>query len=524
MSQLAHLASRPSGPELAALEELAIKLEDDFEPGTIIADRYRVLGVIGKGGMGTVYLAEHLEVGRKVAIKVLLAEWSAHQSIARRFRVEARTAGSLGHPNIVQVFDAGALPDGRLFLAMENLEGRDLARELDSVRTLEARRACVLMRQVAMALGAGHRAGIVHRDVKPSNVMLVPQPDGEVAKVLDFGIAANAALNAASTDRLTDPGSLMGTPEYMAPEQATNTPPTPAFDVYAVGVMLYELLTGALPFTAMHTFELLTLKLNRAAPSIDKKRPELPPLLVDLVADCLAIDPAKRPADGDALVVRFDEVLADMRRSSSQLGHAIVATRPIKTMISVPRPRQSLARRWLIPAVAGLAAAAGAVLAISLREPPLEAEPAEVVPEVEPPAETPKPEPLPVVEPAPPPIEPQKIEPTEPLPAVIPPDPAPTGKTPKTTHKSVKTGDEYLTPRCQRVRQTAEEARRTQRWSVLRDNSKQRECWASEIEARRLLTKAAMELGDFSACISAGKGLKDPEVQGWLKVCQKRAG
>ncbi|HEY8375018.1 MAG TPA: serine/threonine-protein kinase, partial [Nannocystis sp.] len=203
--------------------EIEIDADDygaDISPGTILVDRYRVLQVLGRGGMGHVYLGEHLEIGRKVAIKVLLSRWSETESIVRRFKAEARTASSIGHPNIVQVFDAGSLPDGRLFLVMEYLPGRDLEVEMIEVGRFEVERACHLMRQIALALGAGHRAGIIHRDLKPGNVMLVEQGGEEVVKVLDFGIAANAGLVLKSGERLTDPGSLMGTPEYMAPEQA----------------------------------------------------------------------------------------------------------------------------------------------------------------------------------------------------------------------------------------------------------------------------------------------------------------
>jgi hypothetical protein len=489
-----------------------------FAVGAIFAERYRMLGVIGKGGMGTVYLAEHTELARKVAIKVLRPEWSADPPSAKRFRVEARTVSALGHPNIVQVFDAGALAGGRLFLVMEHLDGRDLARELASTRTCDARRACVLLRQVALALGTAHRAGVVHRDIKPSNVMVVRHAEGEVAKVLDFGIAANAALTDVA-ERLTDPGSLVGTPAYMAPEQAADQPPTPAFDVYAVGVMLYELLTGALPFTGTTAFEVLSLKLNRSAPPVDRRRPGLPPLLVKLVADCLATDPAARPADGDALAARFDEVLAAMQSDSAPISRLAVRS-------ATPRQRRGAVRWVSAGLVAAIVFAVAHVVALLSPDTAIAERKLEVA------AATPDARPL--AEPEPPRVEPQPAPRPTPSTAAPPapvmltkaPPPAPARVTAVTSRAkpTPRTSDAHLTPRCQRIRTGAEEARRTQRWSTLRDNSRQQECWASATEARKLQTKAFMELGDFSSCIAAGDHLRDPEVQQWLKVCQKRAG
>ncbi|MCY1056019.1 serine/threonine-protein kinase [Nannocystis sp. SCPEA4] len=524
--------------------------EGDFPPGTVLVERYKVIKVLGRGGMGSVYLAEHIEVGRKVAIKVLLSQWSKTDSIVRRFRAEARTASAIGHPNIVQVFDAGMLPDRRLFLVMEHLAGRDLEAELIENVALEPRRSCVIMRQIALALGAGHRAGVVHRDLKPSNIMLVPQSDGEAVKVLDFGIAANGGLIVSGAERITSPGSLMGTPEYMAPEQATNMPARPTFDVYAMGVMLFEMLSGDIPFSASNAFELLAFKLNRPAPSIETRRPGLPPTLVKLIADCLATDAAERPSDGDTVAARLDQVLQEMRRSSTSLGleqttpgepepadtlgaatafAAVEASLPpFKSTpgttlppVHGPAPRQLLALLLL-----GLLAVGGLALTVwLLRSPPPEPPPPELA-AVVPPAPTPV-EPPPVPKDTSPPPTPTPVEPAPLEPAPLEPAPTPAegvGARPTAKNGARPGGDAHLTQRCQRVRTSAETARRSQRWAILRDYSRQRECWASAAEARKLETKALMELGDFTGCMSVGKGLKDQEAQGWLKLCQKRVG
>lgn len=488
----------------------------DMSPGTWIDGRYRIVAAIGEGGMGAVYLAEHAEVGRQVAIKVLNPELSARASIARRFRAEACKAGSLGHPHLVEVFDAGALPDGRLFVVMEHLEGRNLAHELEEVLVFDADRACVLMRQVALALAAAHGAGIVHRALKPSSVMVATQAGGEVVKLHDFGLAAKLAPGGESGEHASEAGAHSSPADYMAPEQATSVAPTPAMDVYAFGVMLYELLSGSLPFTARHAFELLNFKLLHAAPSIDARRPGLPPRLVRLIADCLSIDPAARPADGAALVPRLDAVLADLRRQ------APLAAEDGARTIAPSRRR----RAWPVALAVGVVLAA-AVVFVTWSPGAIEAEPAATAPAAPPPAalaaeREPQPTVVPLTAPAP-----VVSPPPEPTPSPRKPDASvkPSPRRPaQEPEAAVPTADEaHLTARCQRIRTKATEARRAQRWSVLRDQSRHRECWASEVEARKLQTKAAMELADFSGCLAFGSELRDPEVLQWLKLCRIRS-
>ncbi|WP_267685592.1 serine/threonine-protein kinase [Nannocystis sp. SCPEA4] len=508
-----------------------------MSPGTLLEGRYRVGEVVGEGGMGAVYLGEHVELQRRVAIKVLHAEPSARASIARRFRVEACKAGSLGNPHIVEVFDAGALADGRLFLVMEYLEGHDLARELDEVLVFEADRACLLMRQAALALAAVHGAGIVHRALTPGSVMLASQPSGEVVKLLDFGLAAKVALNAGAVEHANEAGAHRNEADYMAPEQATSAAPNPTFDVYAVGVMLYEMLTGSLPFTARHTFELLNIKLLHPAPSIDARRPGLPPRLVRLIADCLSIDPAARPANGAALVSRLDEVLADLHHPQAPFlppEPKAPPTEPPALAATSSTPRR-------VALALGVALLAVGAFVWIRPDQALEPAPDERTPTTTAPLPTTPerdtssvvPRPAPVDPPpsgpelAPTPRRPDanaKSQPRRPAlvadpgtsPAPAAPDPAAAPEPGGTTEEA------HLTARCQRIRSKAEEARRTQRWSVLRDQSRHRECWASDAERRKLQTKAAMELGDFASCITIGSGLHDLEVQNWLKLCKMR--
>ncbi|MBK7826061.1 MAG: protein kinase [Nannocystis sp.] len=283
---------------------------EHIEAGTIIADRYRVVSRIGRGGMGTVYLGEHTTVGRRVAIKVLTHQWSRSELVAKRFRAEARAASAAGHPNIIEVFDAGQLPDGRLYLVMEYLTGRNLYEEMEELGTLAVGRACRIIRAVARAIRAAHDVGIIHRDLKPDNVMFVPLPEGEgeTVKVLDFGISAGAERTEAEA-RLTVPGHALGTPEYMAPEQAKGKDATELFDIYALGVMLYECLVGEPPFVSNNLVEIMARKSTEKAPSLGERRRDVPKALVTLVDSCLEVNPADRPQSAREFLQRLEEVI-----------------------------------------------------------------------------------------------------------------------------------------------------------------------------------------------------------------------
>ncbi|MEX1361710.1 MAG: serine/threonine-protein kinase, partial [Nannocystaceae bacterium] len=282
---------------------------ETIAPGTIIAQRYRIAEPLGRGGMGTVYLAEHVTVGRKVAIKVLTHEWSEHEVVARRFKEEARAASAAGHPNIIEVFDAGELPDRRLFIVMEFLTGCSLYEELVENGPMDVLRACRIVRDVARAIRAAHGVGIIHRDLKPDNIMLVNRGEGEVVKVLDFGISASADRTP-EEQRLTIPGHALGTPEYMAPEQSKGRPPTEAFDIYALGIILYEALVGEPPFVAHNVVEVLTRKATEAPPRIEYRRDGLPPSLVELVHASIEVDPQRRPPSAEAFLAALEPVVA----------------------------------------------------------------------------------------------------------------------------------------------------------------------------------------------------------------------
>ena len=219
---------------------------------------YQVRSLLGSGAMGEVYLGEHPKIGRKVAIKVLVAALSASPDIARRFIAEAKAVNTINHPNIIQIFDFGALPDGRLYFTMEYLQGQELTAHLKTRAPLSLDEATELIRQLAAALDAAHALGIIHRDLKPDNIFLADTPSGPVIKVLDFGIAKLTQPGIGEMGA-TSSGIIMGTPLYMCPEQAAGQVKdiSPRSDIYSLGVILYQMISGHLPLEAPTTAELL---------------------------------------------------------------------------------------------------------------------------------------------------------------------------------------------------------------------------------------------------------------------------
>src|SRR6187551_1886243 len=270
--------------------------------GTTVAGRYKVLQLLGEGGMGQVYLAEHVAIEKRVALKVLRAEYASKGEIVTRFQQEAISASRIKHPNALDVFDFGQLENGCFYLAMEYLEGNDLADELQRARVLTPPRALPIAMQICRPLSAAHAKGVVHRDMKPENVFLQRTGDGEeIVKIVDFGIAQlkpsnEEAAATASHRRLTRTGMIFGTPEYMAPEQASGKHADLRCDVYAVGIILFELFTGAVPFTGETFLGVLTKHLNEVAPSMRAVYPDLQisTELEGVVSRALAKDPLQR--------------------------------------------------------------------------------------------------------------------------------------------------------------------------------------------------------------------------------------
>jgi len=295
--------------------------------GTLVGKRYRLERLLGGGGMALVYGARDERLDRPVAVKVLAENLAEQPEIRERFLREAQLAAQLSHPNVVAVYDAGE-QDGRPYIVMEYADGETLAQELKRRGRLPAEEASYLGAQVAGGLAHAHLAGIVHRDVKPANLI---RANGSV-KIADFGIA-----HALEGTRLTQAGTVLGTAGYLAPEQAADGEVTPAADVYALGAVLYELLAGRPPHSAETLTELLARKRSEPIKPTIAVEPSISPELDVLVMRCLATEPERRPAASEV-----EQALA---------GGPSATTRLLTTSTAAPtrilRPEQRNRKLWL---------------------------------------------------------------------------------------------------------------------------------------------------------------------------------
>ena len=276
--------------------------------GSVIGN-YVVKEKVGEGGMGAVYLAEHPRLGRKVAIKLLHENLSRNPEMVGRFFVEAKSATDIGSDHIVGVLDFGDLPDGTSYLILEWLDGHSLGQALAAEKKLPLVRAIHIARGVARALSAAHAIGIVHRDLKPDNVFLVrKEDDPEFVKVLDFGIAKLLDENKTAGRVKTETGALIGTPAYMSPEQCRGADKVDQrTDIYALGVIFYEMVTGRLPFEANGLGDLLIAHMTETPPSLRSLEPSIPQAIDDAIMLALAKSPDERFQRIDAFVNALSE-------------------------------------------------------------------------------------------------------------------------------------------------------------------------------------------------------------------------
>jgi serine/threonine-protein kinase len=273
------------------------------QPGDLIADRYELEELVGTGGMSSVFRARDRQLERRVAIKILHQHYAEDPEYLERFRREARAVAKLSHPNIVTVIDRGD-DDGRQYIVFEHVEGENLKELVIRSGRLPVQRALELALAVADGLAFAHNHGLVHRDVKPQNVLL--NRDGEV-KVTDFGIARSLHVE----QGVTQTGTVLGTGEYLAPEQASGKPVSPATDVYSLGVVLWELLAGDVPFVGENFVAIALRHVNEPPPSLRERRPDVSPRLEAAVNRALAKDPAQRFPSMSAFAKELRACLAE---------------------------------------------------------------------------------------------------------------------------------------------------------------------------------------------------------------------
>jgi len=322
---------------------------------------YRLLQLLGEGGMGWIYLAHHLRIGRRVAIKMLRPELASDPVAVRRFFAEARAVNRIDHENIVEIHDFVHNEHGYTYLVLEFLVGRDLLTLLESDTGLPLARSVDIMSQVARALAAAHVAGVVHRDLKPENIFLTEHEDGsDYVKLLDFGIAKLMCTSA--SPRLTRAGTAVGTPNYIAPEQALGADVDHRADIYSFGLILYELATGRRPFACADVVETVAKQVTEVPVrprELDGSR-DIPVALDDLIMRCVA----KRAADRPQSMEEVEAALRAIRAALDGDEPIAIALAPEPSLASVSFG--ALALPQLAPAPRRIAFGAAALLAIGL--------------------------------------------------------------------------------------------------------------------------------------------------------------
>src|SRR5579884_213842 len=326
---------RTASSAVSRLTTTSIPDEGRFIPGTLIAGRYRVIALLGRGGMGEVYRATDLTLGQSVALKFLPDEAAGNMRLLERFHNEVRIARQVSHPNVCRVYDIGEF-EGVPFMSMEYVDGEDLAGLLQRIGRLPSDKALEITRKLCAGVAAAHERGIIHRDLKPQNVMLNKR--GEVV-IMDFGLAGVA-------DELQGAEVRNGTPAYMAPEQLRGDSVTAHSDIYSLGLMVYELYTGKRPFSeARSAADLLRLEESTRPPTITSVAPEVDPAVEKVIARCLAPDPAQRPATALAIAAALP--------GGDPLAAALAAGEtPSPELVAASGHREGFALRYAAPCLA----------------------------------------------------------------------------------------------------------------------------------------------------------------------------
>jgi serine/threonine-protein kinase len=325
--------------------------------GKVLAGVWEVVRHVAIGSMGHVYEVRHMDGGpARAAAKVLHTELVHNKEVAFRFRREAEILDAIHSPHVPRLFDRGRDEMGRPFFVIEYIAGRELFRVLEEQKTLPVQPALEITRQICQAIGAAHRAGIIHRDLKPENVMIVGSPAAPEVKILDFSVSKMDDIS------LTQAGTILGTPAYMPPEQALGQEITPKVDVYAVGVMLYDMLCGQAPFDEGEPGRTLGALLTRDAPRPRSLAPDLPEEVEAVILQAIAKDPAKRYASIDVLEGEIGLLLgtvSGLRRKSHEVDDE--AARPTQVpagattqVAAAPKRRVAVATAFVVLLIAGL--------------------------------------------------------------------------------------------------------------------------------------------------------------------------
>jgi serine/threonine-protein kinase len=353
-------------PNPAAPAAAAPGSRNDPYLGSTVDGRYQVEAVLGEGGMGIVYRCTHTIIGKTVAMKVLRADLARDSEVTERFLNEARAASAIGNPHIIDISDFGQFPDRATYFVMEHLAGSPLSKLLEGNQPLALGRILHIARQLCAGLAAAHAAGIIHRDLKPDNIFLIQRgAERDFVKILDFGIAKT---NAAT--RLTRDGAVFGTPHYMSPEQAAGNPVDQRGDVYSLGVILYEMASGHVPFDAESFMGILSQHLYKAPLPLGKREPPPPELSAGLdaiVLKCLSKQPQDRYAD----MLALDADLERLAHGDEPLALAEMRERALLSGPPKGRTGARHARRNAVLALFGLVAlGAGTLLLVRPRDAP----------------------------------------------------------------------------------------------------------------------------------------------------------
>lgn len=323
-------------------EETFAAVDKDLRPGDVVGE-YRIEEKIGEGGFGAVYRAMHPVIGKSAAVKVLGRQFSANATMVSRFIAEARAVNQIKHRNIVDIFSFGALPDGRQYYIMELLEGIPFDKYLDRQKRLSLAQAMPILRGVARALDAAHGKGILHRDLKPDNIFLVFDEDGGVLpKLLDFGLVKLMAEDTAH--HRTKTGTPMGTPYYMSPEQCRGLEVDRRTDVYAFGTLIFQVITGEVPFNGDSSMDVLVKHMTAAPPAASSRCADVPPVVDPIIARMMAKEPNDRPSS-------LSECIDQLVRAVGDPDLASAATIPAAAGVMSPFHQPAHRRIDTIPTV-----------------------------------------------------------------------------------------------------------------------------------------------------------------------------